>query len=334
MTPTEAQSAPAIRRAPQIERHLVIVHRPGWQSIDDWREVAQKVRRADPSIAVFVVNADEPDGPLVAAAAKLPTLVFSAAPIGRFTPGRGKVYQGQLIPKALQLKRIHEAGLPVPPSAVLSPNFVPDRSILGPLVVLKPTDLASSSHGKAIQLMRTERVRYVPPEELPEDHPGRRGPIIVQKYIDTGPHVQSYRVLTLFGDPLLCQLSDLEDERVDLDADDATLESANIAIQGGGDSRHRRFIYHADVVHLARRVHAAIPEVPLKGIDIVREASTGRLYVLEINPGGNTWHFSSNFLAAARAKEPPETTERRLKQLDAFGTAALALVRVTRAEAE
>ena len=331
---TQAQSAPATRRPAQIERHLVIVHRPGWQSIDDWRDIALRVRRADPSIAVFIVNADEPAGPLTEAAARLPTLVFSAAPLGKFAPQRGKVYQGQLIHKALQLKRLHEAGLPVPPTAVLSPTLVPDPKILGPLVVLKPTDLASSSHGQAIQLMRTERVRYVPPEQYPEGHPGRRGAILVQKFIDTGPHIKSYRVLTLFGDPLLCQLSELDENRVDLAADDATLESANVAIQGAAEARHRRFIYHADVVHLARRVHAAIPEVPLKGIDIVREQGTGRLYVLEVNPGGNTWHFSSSFLAAVRAKEPPEVTERRLKQLDAFGTAALALARVTRAEAE
>jgi hypothetical protein len=48
-----------------------------------------------------------------------------------------------------------------------------------------------------------------------------------------------------------------------------------------------------DVLELARKVHAAFPNIPRLGTDILREAATGKLYVLERNPGGNTWHFSS-----------------------------------------
>jgi hypothetical protein len=29
-----------------------------------------------------------------------------------------------------------------------------------------------------------------------------------------------------------------------------------------------------------------MPEIPLQGIDIIREAGSGRLFVLEANPGG------------------------------------------------
>jgi hypothetical protein len=31
----------------------------------------------------------------------------------------------------------------------------------------------------------------------------------------------------------------------------------------------------------------------LLGVDIIRESQTGQLYVLETNPYGMTWHFSS-----------------------------------------
>lgn len=332
MTLTQEPTSPSMRQAGAIDRHLVIVHRRGWQSPDDWREIATRVRRFDPGIAVFLVSSDDADSPLALPASKLPTLVFSASPLGQFKPLRGKVYQGQLIHKATQLKRLSDAGLPVPPTAILSPQFVSDPAILGPLVVLKPTDIVSSSQSQAIQLMRTEKVRYVPPESYPEGHPGRRGPMLVQKFIDTGPRMQGYRVLTLFGEPLLCETSELAADRVPLAAEGGVLE--HFAIQGAPLPRNRQFIYRADVVHLARRVHKAMPEVALKEVDIIREAGTGRLFVLEVNPGGNTWHFSSDVLAARRGREAPDQRERRLKQLDAFGTAALVLARVTRAEAQ
>ena len=317
-----------------IDRHLIIVHRRGWQALEDWHAIARRVRRADPGIGVFIVSHDEPRDPLLAQAAQKPSLVVSPGPLESFPIRRGRVYQGRQLGKAQQLRRLAAAGLPVPTTAVLTPDFVADPRMLGPLVVVKPTDVGTSSRGSGIQLMRTERVRYIAPEDYPDGHPGRLGPMLVQRFVDTGSSVAAYRVLTLFGDPLYCQLSELAVPRVPLDADDAALESASIAIQAGSALRRRSFVYHADVVWLARKVHAALPEIPLKGIDILREAGTGRLFVLETNPGGNTWHFSSDFLAATRAAEPPELAQQRLSQLDAFGTAALALARLTRAEAE
>jgi D-alanine-D-alanine ligase-like ATP-grasp enzyme len=49
-----------------------------------------------------------------------------------------------------------------------------------------------------------------------------------------------------------------------------------------------------DVLDLARRAHAAVPEIPSLGIDIVREEGTGALYVLEINPGGQAWILTND----------------------------------------
>ena len=98
--------------------------------------------------------------------------------------------------------------------------------------------------------------------------------------------------------------------------------------------RNRRLVYKADVVALAAAAHRAIPEAPMKGCDIIRDATTGRLYVLELNPGGNTWHFSSSFLAETRARFGPGYDRQRLSQIDAFGTAAQVLAERTQAEAE
>lgn len=44
----------------------------------------------------------------------------------------------------------------------------------------------------------------------------------------------------------------------------------------------------------ARKIGAAFHDAPLLAIDFLRDAKTGKLWFLECNPGGNTWHFSSD----------------------------------------
>ena len=84
---------------------------------------------------------------------------------------------------------------------------------------------------------------------------------------------------------------------------------------------------------LARAAHEALPEIPLKGCDLLRDVTTGKFYVIELNSGGNTWHFSSNFFAETR-KKTPELELARRQQFDYARTAARVLVVRTKAEAE
>jgi hypothetical protein len=322
-------------RDPQfpIERHLVLVRRQGWQSNEDWQRIAHHVEDIEPRIAVFIVQGTARNAYSRRKAAERPTLVFSPGPLLNFRPLRGKVYAGGPVPKIEQVRRFREAGLPVPRTAVLSPDLVLDPAEWGEFVIVKPTDLATSSHGAGIQLMRTARVRYRAPADYPPGHPGRRGPMVVQQYVNTGDRISLHRVLTLFGEPLYANYFEDLNPRVSLTASDEEIESATIATQTLQD-RHSQFIASDDVLALARAAHEAIPEAPLKGCDIIREASTGQLFLLEVNPGGNTWHFSSDHLAARRAEGGAARERRRIQQFDAFRTAARVLVRRTMAEAE
>ena len=335
--PAAKPRGPAPPGPPGLQRHLVIVHQPGWQSIADWRDIGGRVRRIDPTIGVLVVSALQDHSALAERAAELPTLVFSPGPLGKFRPLRGKVYHGGPMPKFEQLRRLLAGGVRVPRTQVLTKDARFDPEVWGEFVVVKPTDMASSSKAAGIQLMRAERVRYIAPGDYPQGHPGRRGPMVVQQFIDTGPELSTYRVLTLFGEPLYCEYNYLDDSELNLTADDSVIESTNIAIQGDTMNRHRIFQYDADMVALARAAHQAIPEVPLKGCDILRDHRSGRLYVIEVNPNSNTWHFSSRFMAKLMLeypkKYPPELARQRLEQLDAFGTAAHVLAETTRREA-
>ncbi|HEV7719515.1 MAG TPA: hypothetical protein VGO70_11135 [Arsenicitalea sp.] len=310
---------------------MVIVHQPGWQSLSDWHAIANTVGRIDPSIATFVVSAHIADDAAQHAASR-PTLVFSPGPLGRFIPKRGKVYHGRPIHKFEQLRRLAEAGVRVPRTTLLRPDTKLDPAEWGEFVVVKPTDIASSSHGDGIGLMRTERVRYIAPEEYPPGHPGRAGPMVVQHFVDTGAQISSYRVLTLFGQPLYCMSVRSEAERAPLSGDNTAIEAISIASQSVTTST-KEFVYEADVIALAAAAYRAIPEAPLQGCDVVRDAVTRAVYVLELNPGGNTWHFSSSHNAENRVKNGSEVERLRHTHLDAFGSAAHVLAERTRSEA-
>jgi len=313
--------------------HLVLVRLPGWQSHEDWVAIARHVTDIEPRIAPFVVRGDLPHSVLRRQAARRPSLIFSPGRLRHFKPLRGRTYQGGPIAKLEQLQRLAGAGVPVPKTALLTPDLRLDPSEWGEFVIVKPSDLAISSYGLGIQLMRTERAHFKRPAEYPPDHPGRRAPMLVQQFIDTGERVALHRVLTLFGEPLYAIRDRAVEPRVDLGAADEEIERIVVASQAVGKDE-RKLVADPDVIALARAAHAAIPEVPLKGCDILREANTGALYLLEVNAGGNTWHFSSNHLAAHRRANGPEFERRRREQFDALRTAARVLADKTRAEAE
>jgi hypothetical protein len=316
-----------------VARNLILVNQPGWQAAADWHAIADHVRDFDPRIETFVVNGMMPNSYTRRRAAGRPSLVCSPAPLTRFVPARGRVYQGRVIPKIEQLRLLSLSGVPVPRTTVLRPETRLDPQDWGEFVILKPTDLASSSHGNGIQLMRTNRVRYARPQDYPADHPGRRGPMVVQQFVNTGEYVSLFRVLMLLGEPLYSACFRSTEPRVSLDAPDQDIEGTQIATQAL-TSRETEFIAPDGLLALARRADAAIPDVPLKGCDIIRNEATGALYVLEVNPGGNTWHFSSQLTAERRAQRGPEHQRRRMRQFDAFRAAARALVARTNAEAE
>jgi hypothetical protein len=318
---------------PGVQRHLVIAYRPGWQSLQDLGSIARHISDIDPSIETFVVSSISAGSVSRRLAARLPSLVVSTGRLLVFKPLRGKIYQGWPMPKLEELRRLASAGLPVPRTAVLTPDLKLDPSVWGEFVILKPTDIATSSHGRGIQLMRTARVRYIRPQDYPADHPGRLGPMVVQQFIDTGQAITTYRVLTLFGEPLYAQLNVADGARVDLAASDEVIENAPIALQTAR-AREGQLTTEPEVLALARAAHAAVPEIPLKGTDILRDTRTGKLYVIELNSGGNTWHFSSQYSASIRRSYGPEYELGRRQQFDSLRTAARVLVERTNAEAE
>jgi hypothetical protein len=201
-------------------------------------------------------------------------------------------------------------------------------------------DLDLTSWGAGVQLFRRQRLERVQPRDFPLDHPIHKAHdgYLVQKFIDTGRHPSYQRIQTFFGKVVYSWRSILTIPRASLGAPDRDIESAVVDIKGGDNERE--LVKEADVQRLAERIHAQFPEIPILGSDVIRDAASQELYVLECNPGGTTWHLSSKIgeltgvyfgNAKANGVQRADQLGRRMliEQYGAFDVAARTLVEKT-----
>lgn len=256
-----------------------------------------------------------------------PTVTVELDRPKRFHPIRGKRLRQLRKSKVAANTRLRDAGLPVPKFEIITPETVLDPAEWGQYVVVKPD---RGQKGAYVWVHRTSRVRYKHPSEFRKNHPGRGGAMIAEQFIYTGPWPVSHRVLTLFGEPLLSVRFEAAQDIPALPA------SADFKCSGGGRSivATRQgcsisLFQDDEMLDLARRVHAVFPEVPILGQDMVRDATTGKLYVLEVNANGGTWTFSNR-----SGREMQSLFQLDFyKQFDALNTAARVLSDVARRHA-
>ena len=325
------------------KRNLIIVHR-GPEYERDFQEIAEKIRTLDANIDVFVCD-PRSFSSLPKSVWERP--VFILALIGnQFVFPRGAILQSKQIDKVVQMRMAAAEGISVPPSLPFRFGMWLDPIVFGDFVIIKPRDVRLMSNGEGIHLFRRLRLQTLKPDYFPGDHPIFKDKVgyMVQRYIDQGQYPTYNRVLTFLGQPIYMASGRRTEARPDLSSPDEIIESCNITIQGG--PRERRWGVDDDIRELAIRVAKCFSRVPLLAIDIIREEKTGRPFFLECNPGGNTWHFSSNQpggikirmvigeadkFGKARALELGRT--RMIEQTGAFDIVAAALVDETRARA-
>ena len=271
------------------ERNLVLVHTQNLQSLSEIEEKAEAVGRRAPEIEVFVVNNLLPNSVTRRRAAVRPALVFSPVRLRSFTPMRGKIYCGRRHTKMEEVQRLIAGGIPVPETVMLGPDTRLDPGAWGPFTVLKPN---RGMGGEGIHLVRTRDVRWRDPMSFPAGDP-RRVPVLAQRFIDTGPNTTCHRVTLLFGRRIWATTSRwLKSRAFDLDPDGiGPLEEP---IAANHEERTVTLNFDEEILEFGRRVAAAFPEIPVLGVDVIRETVTGRLYALEVNASGLTWHSSSN----------------------------------------
>jgi len=253
--------------------NLILVHQDTKQDRADYEEIARRV-----DAQVFIVDTKDRGMQDPRFDPRAPTLTVSPMPIKKFAPPRGPVCQGFEHPKSEQYERLERLGLPVPKWEAVRPETALDAGNWGPYVVVKP-DLGRK--GAEIFIKRTGRVRYRAPGFL------------AQQFIYTGRWPVNYRVVTLFGRALMCWRCEADHRFVPLESRwDFKARGGITVVSNKRDSRYS-LAFDADVISLAERAHAAFPDQPLLGTDIVRDADSGALYLIECNPRGDAWLISS-----------------------------------------
>lgn len=310
--------------ARQADRNLLLVHTEEWQDVGDFHIIKSLVEKMAPDIEVFVVENLSRSPIARKKAATRPSLIFSPIKLMAFRPARGKIYAGTAMSKLTEMGRLSAAGLPVPEFEEIQPGTRLSVDSYGPLVIVKPSyELAS--WGQGVELRRTDLVRHQPQEAYAPDHPGALGPMIAQRFIDCG-RAMTFRVLTLFGEPIFTYCREAT-KPLALDILKDRFDQAEF--MPAPPDRVSYISKDPDFLSLATRAYKAMPEIALQACDILR-AKTGELYLLEINPGGGTWMFSS---PSAKDYRATLGIDDLAAPFNAFQTCARLLVERTRAEA-
>lgn len=300
------------------ERNLILVSERRHMDPADFETIAALVRERCAEIEVFVVENGSLNMRIARQAAQRPTLVICPTPLDMFTPRRGRILQGSWIGKIEEMQRMEAAGLPVPRWTVIEPETRLDESEWGPAVIVKP---AFGGQNRDINLVPTGSVRYQKPDTFPENHRGRLGPMIAQQFIHTGPRPGEYRVLTLCGRPLYAIKKTTDGLPPFVWPPEPNFSGRADFGSPTGDEIIE-FADESDILTLAADVQKAMPDVATIGCDIVREAGTGRIFVLEANCKGFSWHLSSPSGRRQQAKSGLDFHS----QFDSFSTAASILI--------
>lgn len=254
----------------------------------DLESIARHVEAIDPRIGAVVLRKDRIHRLLRFHLWAVPALSVVLQLDGTKSLLPGRQLTARLLLKASEYKRLAAAGFPVPKWTLMAPDTVLDPAEWGPYVVEKPND---GGRGANVRIKRTGKVRYEPPEAF-ESH-GRRG-MLAQEFIYTGEWPQSFRVMTLLGQVILCY------HQVTVGRGKPLLQrwgfrtAHGTSVVSNTKDMTVTMVKDSEVISLCERAHRlAFPDVPLLGFDVIRDADTGKPYILECHPHGPSWPFSS-----------------------------------------
>ncbi|MCW8886189.1 MAG: ATP-grasp domain-containing protein [Motiliproteus sp.] len=300
--------------------HLILVHQPSKQALSDYHAIADLIGQQAPDIKTHIVDTKDTEWCGIEAPDQEPVLTVSPLPIKKFQPPGGRICQGFEYRKGEQNQRMRDIGVSVPDWTELTPETELDLDFWGPFVVVKPE---LGRKGAEIVIKRTGRVRYKEPEQYDAEHPIQKAPMIVQRFIYTGPWPINYRVVTLFGKTLLCWRCEADHGKPPLESKYAF---TGVSIVSNKKTSKYSLAFDEDVIALAEKAHQAFPDQPVLGTDIIRDAETGELYVLETNPRGDAWLISSDMGRMIESANGLNFTE----QFGALDIAAKVLIEKTR----
>lgn len=246
-----------------------------------------------------------------------PTLYVAFYEAKKFKPLRGQCFRGDSMSKSGQYLEMEKHGLETLDWQLIEPNVQYDPKDWGPYVIVKPD---RGRRGIDVKIRKTGRISYE--KDCPEGSPH-----LIQKFIHTGIQPVSYRALTFFGEIIYLQKSTNT-------ACGSPLNDPTRADEVGGHNPvataakgKAELVFDDEIIEFARNIaNTAFKTIPLLGQDIVRDVATGKLYCLEVNPYGSTWHFTSKTGLGIQSGNDIVFE----KQFDAFSKVANILIQKTR----
>jgi hypothetical protein len=273
------------------ECNLLIVVNDRFE-LASFEKVARIVRELDPTINAVVARDS--------ASAEIelpdrPTLTFSPAMIRQRRPNRGRVFCGCPLGKSEEYMALERAGIAVPKWALLTEDQTPNLLNFDEYVVEKPN---YGGRGLEVRMAKRSEVRW---KKITTAAQGESPSMIVQEFIYTGRAPVSYRINTLFGRALYSvkfqagasspELRGTENPKPML------REDGGFSIVSLTPESSVELNFDEEIIRFGELAHGAFPNIPLLGVDVVREVPSGRLLVLEVNAVGYVWAFQSDLPA-------------------------------------
>ena len=298
MTPVDSVEKPRKGKPPFFGRRrirnlvLVVPRRKSLRGLKaDFDRIAEHVRATAPDLRAYVVN-DHRSAAMKAGLLLRPSFYFSTVATQKIRIPRGSLFTDSFMTKSEEYLALEREGIPVPRWQLLTEHHSPDLDPLGEYVVVKPD---CGGRGAEVRIRRSSRVRWKPPINERAQAENRFG-LIAQQFVYTGKWPVSYRVTTLFGKVLFAFRIEADRSRRPLPGPDRFAggnDGAGLSICSSGRGCHVEMCHDSEIISFGELAHRAFPKHPLLGIDVVREETTGKLYVIEVNSCGQVWHFSS-----------------------------------------
>lgn len=307
-----------------VRYNLVLLHTPKRQDIGDFLTIRNMMIGKSPDISVTILSVNESvPSSVFAELSQKPTLLFSPMPITLPSYIRGRlVCPPQTLTKAQEIQKLRDAAFPVPNTYLVSKVEQLKSIDIGPLAVIKPN---VGLRGKGVNLIHSDILRRWTADQLSRSTSNNHG-MIVQQYVNTGVQPMSYRVMTVLGEVTYCIKSTANSR---IDRLPLNMSAYGVPIASNVSDRVIVEEQDPDIIELGRRIHRGIDVSPVLGIDLVRDATTNELYVLELNSAGWTWHLSSD-----HGKEHQRMYSLNLyDQFNALKAITDGLIRETRAKA-
>ncbi|BDS07837.1 hypothetical protein NT6N_28770 [Oceaniferula spumae] len=213
--------------------------------------------------------------------------VLSLTPWKHQIPKDSELWCGVNLSKSEECQRLEDHGIPVPRWHLWKEGqeLPAEMENWGTYVVRKPD---VGSRGAEVKIVRRSRLKW---RNLEVKYRNLVSEPFLQEFIYTGRYPISYRVGSFLGGPLYSVKIEAAGVAEPLMSKDGFDGGATIV----ANTKQSRYTLCMDeeVLKLASQAHRAFPEIPLLGVDIIKDCETGKLWVLEVNASGHTWHLSS-----------------------------------------